>query len=464
MNSRWLRPVDTVLLSALLTLAGALAWAADPVGEVIFIAGAAEAVSGDQTRALARGDSVYEGEHLRTAEDGYLHVRFVDGGLVSVRPHSSAYIDTYEFDEATPDASRVRINLERGALRSATGKAGAASKDTFRINTPVSAIGIRGTDFVVFADESLARLAVQTGGVVMAPFSATCAATDFTPCTDGSAELFASLSKALLEVQAGQQFALITSSGPTPDELRPPHPEEARVFETVANSARAAAQTRMGLSAPGAKSYEDGLEYVGRYIDKDSLTQHAYLLGEEGGGKILPNDQGLVDDPQFIWGRWSSFAANDPSYQRISSLLSSDRRHAVVNDVFSIMEPRYTERPLPEAGRVTFQLNSYEAYIQTGRNLEDAGISNPALVVDFDTQRFATRLDVHAASLPGVVHVVGAGDLVNGGYLFSDSSSPARIDGVLSPNATEAGMLFDYQISPGVNAVGATHWINNTPD
>ncbi|MFA5496118.1 MAG: hypothetical protein WC247_15245, partial [Porticoccaceae bacterium] len=206
------------------------------------------------------------------------------------------------------------------------------------------------------------------------------------------------------------------------------------------------------------------LEYVGRYIDKDSLTQHAYLLGEEGGGKILPNDQGLVDDPQFIWGRWSTFSADEHNYQRISSMQSSDLRHAVVNDMFALMEPRYAERPLPEVGRVSFQLNSYEAYIRTGRNLEDAGISNSALVVDFDTQRFATRLDVHAASLPGVVHVVGAGDLVNGGYLFSDSSSPARIDGVLAPNATEAGMLFDYQISPGVNAVGATHWINNTPD
>jgi hypothetical protein len=30
--------------------------------------------------------------------------------------------------------------------------------------------------------------------------------------------------------------------------------------------------------------------------------------------------------------------------------------------------------------------------------------------------------------------------------------------GVIGKNTDEAGLLFEYQIEPGVDAVGATHW------
>lgn len=140
--------------------------------------------------------------------------------------------------------------------------------------------------------------------------------------------------------------------------------------------------------------------------------------------------------------------------------LVQDRRYLLLNSVFALLEYPHEQRPLPEAGRVSFELNSYEAYVRRGARLEEAGISNAALVADFEQGGFATRLDLHAESLPGVVQIVGAGELTREGFFYSDASSPARIDGVLSPHAEEAGMLFEYQISPGVDAVGATHWLN----
>ncbi|MCK9502574.1 MAG: FecR family protein [Porticoccaceae bacterium] len=459
-----------VFLALVMSWPMALLAASKPasVGRVIFIDGDVSARrDGADTRTLAQGDKIYTSDQLITSANGYVHVRFVDGGLVSVRPDSQVLINTYELEPGnadSPDKGRVRITLEKGVMRSATGTIGQHNKEHFRINTPVSAIGIRGTDFVVFADQSIARLLVKSGGVVMAPFGDNCSASSFAPCSgDVSAELFASVGKAMLEVRAGQGFALVTSDGPTPDEVSPPHPEEADLFAAFIASAQQALRGKIGLSAPGADSYEDGLENTQRYLSEESLVQQAYLLGEKESSNPLPNNRGLDDDPQVIWGRWSTFAGDDPSYRTISQLLYETRQYAVLNNVFAMLEDKHDRGNilLPDAGQVSFKLNGYEAYIQRGATLEAAGISNPALIVDFKSSRFATRLDIHAQSLPGVVPVLGAGDLTADGFFHSDGNSLAKIDGVLSPDIQEAGFLFDYQVSPGVNAVGATQWINN---
>lgn len=434
----------------------------EEAGQVIFIAGDVAAVNGHETRSLAHGDKIYVGDALTTAANGYIHVRFADGGLISVRPESQATIETYQFDPDNPAASQVRISLEKGVLRSATGTAGQKNKEAFRVNTPMAAIGIRGTDFVVFVDESLSRIAVNKGGVVVAPFGEDCSAASFAPCGgEASAELFASVSKALLEVRAGQDFALVTSDGPSPDEIIAPHPEEASLFDSFISGAQRVIQQKVGLSAPGAESYEDGLENVRRYLGQETLVQQAFALGSLESDAVLPATRGLVESPEIIWGRWSIYQGNDPDYVSISQLIADDRQYALLNTVFAMLENKHTERLVPENGRATFKLNSYESYIKRGTSLEAAGISNPALIVDFDQSRFATRLDVHAASLPGVVHVLGAGELTRDGFFRSDATSLSKIDGVLSPNALEAGLLFDYQVSPGVNAIGATHWVNS---
>lgn len=433
------------------------------VGEVIFVAGNATLTRDASPMPVSKGSTVYPGDALSTDATGHVHIRFVDDGLISLRPGSSARIDQYRLDGENPDANRVHLTLDKGVLRSATGRIGQENKNVFRINTPIAAIGIRGTDFVIFADTSVARLAVNSGGVVMAPFGPTCQIEAVAPCSgDTSAELFANNPDALLEARGDLDYAMVTSDGASPDELVPPHPEESAFFDSLILNARSTLQSRQGLSAPGAESYEDGLERAERYLKQETLAQEAYALGALESSNILPRNRGLDSDPDIIWGRWSIYANDDPSYLSISRLLYDDRQYAVLNTVFAMLEEKNNQRLIPDSGRATFKLNSYESYVKRGSNLEQAGISNPALIIDFDDARFATRLDIHAASLPGVVHVLGAGDLTSDGFFHSDANSLSTIDGVLSQQALEAGFLFNYQISPGVDAVGATHWVNRS--
>ena len=74
-------------LSALSVLAY-LAHASAPgiVGEVTLVIGTASLQAADgQTRAVERGSEVRVGDKVETQQGGHVHLRFVDGGRVSVR-------------------------------------------------------------------------------------------------------------------------------------------------------------------------------------------------------------------------------------------------------------------------------------------------------------------------------------------------------------------------------------------
>jgi hypothetical protein len=59
-------------------------------------------VPDDVVRTVERGQPVRAGDRIETREGGHVHVRFVDGGRLSVRPASRLQIEI----TATPQRSR----------------------------------------------------------------------------------------------------------------------------------------------------------------------------------------------------------------------------------------------------------------------------------------------------------------------------------------------------------------------
>ena len=187
------------------------------VGEITFVIGASRIVSGSGSVApVVRGMPVHVSDRIETTEGGHALVRFVDGATVSVRPNSRLHIETYQFDAAQPHNSAIRLQLEEGVARSVTGKGGEAAKDRFRLNTPIAAIGVKGTDFIVSANEQSVRVAVQSGAVVVSPFGTGCRADALGPCaTDGARTLSADMGSVMLELQRQQNAPrLLPAPGP----------------------------------------------------------------------------------------------------------------------------------------------------------------------------------------------------------------------------------------------------------
>jgi hypothetical protein len=168
---------------------GVSANAATPAGEVTLVIGQAsidrQAAS---LKAVQKGDAIHPGDTIKTTANGHVHIRFVDGGLVSVRPNSHFTIHEFRYNPDQPAASVVRLSLERGEVRSISGQAAQEAKDRFRLNTPLVAIGVKGTDFVTRASATDTRVTVNQGAIVMAPFDQSCRAEALGVCTGARAK------------------------------------------------------------------------------------------------------------------------------------------------------------------------------------------------------------------------------------------------------------------------------------
>ena len=157
------------------------------VGEITTVIGQGSVIGSAGPQSAYRGQSIRVGDRIETTVGGHIHIRFLDGGLVSVRPLSRLRVEDYRNADQNGLAA-IKFRLEDGVMRSVTGQWGEAHRDRFRLNTPIAAIGVKGTDFIVKAQGEGTFASVNTGAIVMAPLEGTCART-LGPCNGQSAIL-----------------------------------------------------------------------------------------------------------------------------------------------------------------------------------------------------------------------------------------------------------------------------------
>ncbi|MBY4676823.1 FecR family protein [Marinobacterium arenosum] len=181
--------------------------AAQVAGTVLFATGARERFDANQVQhPVKRGQNVFVGDRIITRENGHIQLKMADGGYLSLRPSSTLTIEAYSVDPSQPTSEKVKLNLSQGTLRSVTGGVGERSKGNFRLNTPVAAIGIRGTDFSVFTSADISRVMVSRGGIAMSPFGDQCSADALGACQGSQVrELFAGQAAAYLELTKGTE-------------------------------------------------------------------------------------------------------------------------------------------------------------------------------------------------------------------------------------------------------------------
>ncbi|WP_205849075.1 FecR family protein [Natronospirillum operosum] len=119
------------------------------VGRVVSAVGEVIAIRPDEGElALQRRSEIYIGDTLVTGENGRAQIRFVDDGLVDLRPNSELLVENYAEPTEEEGGSAV-LEFSRGALRTATGLVGQNPDDEYRMETAPASIGIRGTDYAL---------------------------------------------------------------------------------------------------------------------------------------------------------------------------------------------------------------------------------------------------------------------------------------------------------------------------
>ena len=121
-------------------------------GVVKTVRGSASVERASSTVALAPGTRVNQGDRLVTGADGYVGVTMRDDTLLTLGPGTVIALDSYGFDPKTHDGN-VLVSLTRGVLSVVTGLIAKRSPDAFAVKTRISTMGVRGTEFIVEANE-----------------------------------------------------------------------------------------------------------------------------------------------------------------------------------------------------------------------------------------------------------------------------------------------------------------------
>jgi hypothetical protein len=405
--------------------------ASDAVGEVSLAIGVSRVISGEgRASPVSRAMQVHVGDRIETERGGHIHVRFVDGAYVAVRPGSRLIVESYRYDAARPGESAIRFRLEQGVVRAVSGKGAEAARERFRLNTPIAAIGVQGTDFVVATEPDRVRVAVHSGAIVLAPLGDGCRADALGPCSSSAArKLSADMGQVMLEFQPQQgapRLVPINSVLP-PDRANP----------STAQEPHGGAHTAQTTS--------------------DLTTE---VLAAQAVSQPLPLPP-AVEPPApapstLVWGRWASGAWTGDTMSLPYPEARAGRDVTVGNDYYGLFRSPSSQSTLvSNLGRVDFTLRDAQVHLLRGNVADPGRVDNAWLSVDFTARQFGTGVamshpDVGATSL----QVSGA---VREDGMFAVRNADGRVAGALSLDGREAGYFFERPVTSGT-FIGITRW------
>jgi len=436
-RSQWLARIFAGILivqSGLFTSNFALAQT-DAAGRIVFVVGTAmkHAATGVE-QPVVKEMLVSQGDKLRTTDDAHIYIRMADGALLVVRPQSSLSIDLWKYNPEKPEQSQIKYTLHSGLSRYVSGRGSQAAKDQFRFNTPIAAIGVRGTDFTVFAAPQVTEVSVRSGGVVLSGFGDTCKKDATGPCEGlGAAELFASPTAGFLQLKAGEpQPRILPLNGKSgPDQKGPALNGEPLAKEEGATSN----PTNLVATKRETRATE-------------ALAQNAAQLST------------TALTPVTVWGRWGGLATDAMGAQIVTSLVSG-RDLVAINSYYVLAKNPGIISSMPESGQGNFKLIDHEGIIinpQTGL-IESTKAVDGNLIIDFGKKRFQTGLKLQGAGQN--IQIGATGTVEAGGVLLSDFFvSPTVVQGLVGgANAGQASYIYRRPSSAnGPDLSGAANW------
>jgi hypothetical protein len=448
--------VAALLLAQVALVDSALAdTATTGVGEVSLVLGKAYLEMADNSRELIRaGTKINVSDRIVTEANGHVHIRFVDAALVSVRPDSLLEIERYDYNAASPEQSSIKLNLVEGVTRAISGKGAHAARERFRLNTPIAAIGVRGTDFVVSATGVSVRALVNEGAIVVAPFSNDCLASNFGPCAVNAVEL---TQESLQVVQMDGRTPL-PRLVPAADERGPLSREEVEVADAAGKAEDKSVGTDVYLESVTSRK----VALVASNVTLPLVTLPPTVLppviaaADFTPGTALTGATVVSD--KLVWGRWANLDGQGLG-ERISTtyeLASVGRDITVGDNVYGLFRTENgTKRIAPDLGVVSFALSSAQAFYHSSSGVVAMQVNSGKLSIDFNESSFSTNLGLNH-SRTGKVDFSAAGRIYDGGYFYSNTDTQ-KMAGAVSLDGAEAGYFFEKQLLDG-SVQGLTLW------
>ncbi|MBT4146596.1 MAG: FecR domain-containing protein [Gammaproteobacteria bacterium] len=394
------------------------------VGEVSLLIGSVVATDGQGAkRTLNRGAFVYEKDMIETAAGGHAHLHFVDDAVISLRPNSRLRIDSYVYNIGNPDKNSIRLNLDSGVLRSLSGKASQDAHDRFRLNTPIAAVGVLGTDFIVRSESERMWAAVYSGAIAVAPF-------DKQGCHSGG---LGACSNALrLSAKMGDlMFVYDGQKGINHVIKRDQH------LPRKESALQSDQQGRQGL-------HNDSSQQVG-----SATSMNAAKVVQ--GRKVSS-----IEASPFAFGRWHGDAWNGDQISEPFKQASAGRKVTVGSPSYAVFRKPIASMNISWGQPVQFDFKLTNGNVHFLENtpswvapkVSAAVLGNSFLHINLADQSVSTRVEMSHAQT-GPVHLNVRGTINNQG-LFSAHGDNGMAAGALSAEGGHAAMLFEKKVDRGV--------------
>lgn len=139
------------------------------IGEVTYIMGSVNAEQPDgKVRPLDLESQVIPLDMIKTGRDSNVEIRFKDDTVYAQGEMASISLDEYVYSP-NPSMSKLLFKMGEGTFRFVTGEIVKQNPDNFELQTPLSTLGIRGTEpFAVVekASEQIGVIAIDPKHVV----------------------------------------------------------------------------------------------------------------------------------------------------------------------------------------------------------------------------------------------------------------------------------------------------------
>ena len=118
--------------------------------------------------ALKTGDKLYPGDVINTGSDSRLKLLLADWSVIDLGPSTLFKIGEMTNPNGKTGARNVKLGMKYGTIRAAVNRK-LEKKSKFQVRTPSATMGVRGTEFVVKAENAFMKSGVEgpkSGGPV----------------------------------------------------------------------------------------------------------------------------------------------------------------------------------------------------------------------------------------------------------------------------------------------------------
>lgn len=475
-----LKKVPKILLATVCCWTFALHAGPQPVARVSMAVGDAQRIGASgQVTPLSLGTQLSEQDRIITGKDAMVILIFSDQARVALRPDSELLIRRYKVDPNGAE-TELQLDLLRGTVRQISGRAAQKQPERYRLNTPIAAIGVRGTDFLAKSGEGLVEAYVHEGAIVVAPLGGA-----GTPGEIPAANLGAGFgvqysradrSKNLERQNVGQNdverlFGMRiaasvstdrTAAGNTAGNAAQPDKKDRTEQTVVASLAPARDRDATGVSMQSTASLAGGVVQASVMMvpNTPELPSPPLVVPPVTSPEVLPPvaPPVVVQLPtQLVWGKFSN-PQKLPFTLPVAYADVKDGRHTTVGELGQYALWRDgVNGPLDKSlrGQAQFALAAGEAFYQQAGKTLAVNLTDPRLQVDFDRLSFNTQIGLSGAGVPA--QQLNVSGRMNDEGVFLGTASGQRVAGALSRNGVEAGYLFKIDNSAG-QYQGITLW------